>query len=277
MRHAPAIFAASCSPRAPGQVAQDTHLCDTSPAQLPFCGKYDRRARNARAATASPKVERMAEMLHMGPVRLLTAAKEPHNDPRAQFLAAMQLLGTPAVWVMASVNMQHRSSETWLEQVWCYFLASLHVTSLSPESARSLLVERSAVAGFLPAAAFLAAVAARGSGGGSAGGEEEVWSAERARGLLGGPHLLPPEHRYKFNIERGSGQQQPPYTFTNAPCYERAPIEAARDQQLMMTEVSKVRDRSNRMLAEKLLIAFTVLAAARTKARKLGPLDAGSG
>lgn len=190
-------------------------------------------------------VDSMAQMLHMGPVRLRTAAAEPYNDFRAQYLVAMQFLGTLIPFIVAYVSLQH-NEESWLQEVWCYLLSPApSPADFKPDVARGLL-ERSAAAGFAPAAAFLAAVAAGGSGSTSSSGEPD-WSAERARGLLGGPQLLPPEHHYKFENAAGSGLQTP-YTFSiSADLLERVPPAGANTEwEVISAELKKVRAVSRR-------------------------------
>jgi hypothetical protein len=98
--------------------------------------------------------QRLVRLLHLGP-RLAEAAREPHNDPAAQFLRAMQLLGSP-VPSMAVCWPAEEPDDEMGGQVCTIGFLLCDAPAMDVPAARALL-QRAAAQSYEPAVAFLAA------------------------------------------------------------------------------------------------------------------------
>jgi hypothetical protein len=90
----------------------------------------------------------------LGP-RLAHAARESHNDPAAQFLLAMQCLGTPQPMLLVLFPKEEPDAEA--GGMVCVFNCALCDAREPDAPGAHALLQRSAAAGYAPSAAFLAA------------------------------------------------------------------------------------------------------------------------
>lgn len=136
----------------PTAVASLAHLAanDTQKQLLPLATKD----LPAECDVSGEDRQRLVRLLHLGP-RLADAAREPHNDPAAQFLRAMQLLGTPAPSLMVLWPAEEPDEETG-GQVCTFGFVLCDAPAMDAPAARALL-QRAAAQGYAPAVAFLAA------------------------------------------------------------------------------------------------------------------------
>ena len=114
----------------------------------------------ASCPVSAEERQRLVRMLHLGP-RLKDAAAPPHNDPEAQFLLAVQHLGTPALHVTCA----NFAQELVPDAHGCAEVCVLQLEVAAPRrgagegaslAAAAALLRRAAGAGYAPAAAFLA-------------------------------------------------------------------------------------------------------------------------